>query len=255
MNKFLLVLAVLALGSCRSRKPEVMPTDRAPETAPMPTFEAPHRALFRMLETPSSDYRAVGTLRVETGGKPVSAKLDLRVRSLPESLIWMDVADPLIGIKIGRGRVYQDSVQGYIKLYRQYVNEPLSRLRSMGIDLKTEDARRLALGLPLVVPASWESAQWRTEDQTLVMAVPERRGSHSVLVEVGVAQTNPDRVLWQRLTSQGQSLTVTYLADGGWIAEVPSQSAKAEFRVSSTIRTEMQTFPFELPSDYARISF
>ena len=130
--------------------------------------------------TPST--RSVGTIKVEFGGKSYSAKLDLRVQSAPEALIWMDVADPIIGLKIGRARVYQDSVQGYVKLYRQYINEPLDRLRSMGIDLRTEDARRLALGLPLTVPTTMSGAQWSVEDSAVVMSVVEQRGTYSVRV-------------------------------------------------------------------------
>lgn len=248
------VLAALSLASCRSRQPQT-PLETAPEAIKMPMYDVPHAALKSALRAASGDERSVGTLKVDFNGKSLSAKLDLRIRTQPEPLLWMDVADPLIGLKIGRARVYQDSVQGFIRLYRQYVNEPLSRLRSMGIDLQTEDARRLALGLPVLVPTTWSEAQWTPQDSLLIMAVREQRGAYEVLVEVAVAPSNPAVVKWQRISSKGQALVVRYTGDGGWIAEVPSQSAKAEFRVTQHTTGEVLSFPFELPSDYARISF
>ena len=187
------VLAALSLASCRSRQPQT-PLETAPEAIKMPMYDVPHAALKSALRAASGDERSVGTLKVDFNGKSLSAKLDLRIRTQPEPLLWMDVADPLIGLKIGRARVYQDSVQGFIRLYRQYVNEPLSRLRSMGIDLQTEDARRLALGLPVLVPTTWSEAQWTPQDSLLIMSVREQRGAYEVLVEVAVAPSNPDVV-------------------------------------------------------------
>lgn len=248
------VLATLSLASCRSRQPQT-PLESAPEAIKMPMYDVPHAALKSALRAASGDERSVGTLKVDFNGKSLSAKLDLRIRTQPEPLLWMDVADPLIGLKIGRARVYQDSVQGFIRLYRQYVNEPLSRLRSMGIDLQTEDARRLVLGLPVLVPAQWTDADWELKDSALVMSVREQRGTYEVLVEVAVAPADPARVLWQRLSSKGETLTLRYTGDGGWVAEVPKQAAKAEFRATQHTTGEVLSFPFELPSDYARISF
>ena len=215
-------------------------------------YDKPHSELQSLLLAPLGDDRSVGTLKVEFGGKSLSAKLDLRIRSKPEPILWMDVADPLIGLKIGRARIYQDSVQGYIRLYRKYVNEPLSRLRSMGIDVKTEDARRLALGLPLAVPVKWSDAKWSVVDSALVMSMTEQRGTYEVLVEVALDSSN--RLVWQRLTSKGEELMVRYSGNGSWIAEVPSQSARAEFRVTQHTTGEVLSFPFDLPSDYARTS-
>jgi len=248
------ILAVVSVVGCRSRTQQD-PTEVALPFEPIPMYE-PHRAALaeRALALPLPT-RMLGTLSVSFGGKNLAAKLDLRVQSTPEALIWMDVADPLIGLKIGRARVYQDSVQGYIKLYRQYVNEPLERLRQMGVDLRTEDARRLALGLPLTVPKSWTDAQWAVDDSNVVMTVVEQRGTYSVRVEVATSAANPGVVQWQRLTSKGESVTVRYTGDGGWKAEVPSQNARAEFRVAERSAGGDLTFPFELPSNYARTTF
>ena len=248
------LLAVVSIEGCRSRVPQV-PTETAPKVAERPMYETHRSALELRAKALTPSTRSVGTIKVEFGGKSYSAKLDLRVQSAPDALIWMDVADPIIGLKIGRARVYQDSVQGYVKLYRQYINEPLDRLRSMGIDLRTEDARRLALGLPLAVPTTLSGAQWSVEDSAVVMSVVEQRGTYSVRVEVATSAANPGPVLWQRLTSKGESVTVTYTGDGGWVAVVPSQAARAEFRVSERTQSADVTFPFELPSNYGRASF
>jgi hypothetical protein len=62
-------------------------------------------------------------------------------------------------------------------------------------------------------------------------------------------------VQWQRLTSKGESVTVRYTGDGGWTAEVPSQNARAEFRIAERSAGGDLTFPFELPSNYARTTF
>ena len=92
-------------------------------------------------------------------------------------------------------------------------------------------------------------------DSAVVMSVVEQRGTYSVRVEVATSATNPGPVLWQRLTSKGQSVTVTYTGDGGWVAVIPSQAARAEFRVSERTQSADVTFPFELPSGYGRSSF
>ena len=249
MKNLALALVLLGAAACRSPKPAPLMPAAAPEAVKMPMYDKPHAALQSLLLAPLGDDRSVGTLKVEFGGKSLSAKLDLRIRSKPEPILWMDVADPLIGLKIGRARIYQDSVQGYIRLYRKYVNEPLSRLRSMGIDVKTEDARRLALGLPLAVPVKWSDAKW-----SVVMSLTEQRGTYEVLVEVALDLGSSNRLVWQRLTSKGEELMVRYSGNGSWIAEVPSQSARAEFRVTQHTTGEVLSFPFDLPSDYARTS-
>jgi hypothetical protein len=250
-----LALVLLGAAACRSPKPAPLAPVVAPEAVKMPMYDKPHAALQSLLLAPLGDDRSVGTLKVEFGGKSLSAKLDLRIRSEPEPILWMDVADPLIGLKIGRARIYQDSVQGYIRLYRQYVNEPLTRLRSMGIDVKTEDARRLVLGLPLAVPVKWSDAKWSVVDSALVMSLTEQRGTYEVLVEVALDLGSSNRLVWQRLTSKGEELLVRYSGNGSWIAEVPKQSVRAEFRVNQHTTGEVLSFPFELPSDYARTSF
>jgi hypothetical protein len=130
------LLAVVSIAGCRTWVSQV-PIETAPKVSERPMYETHRTALERRAKAPAPSTRSVGTIKVEFGGKTYSAKLDLRVQSAPEPLIWMDVADPIIGLKIGRARVYQDSVQGYVKIYRQFINEPLDRLRSMGIGHKS----------------------------------------------------------------------------------------------------------------------
>lgn len=50
-----------------------------------------------------------------------SQRFRMEVRILKDSLIWLDIADPILGIKVARAVVYQDSVAFINRIERKYM--------------------------------------------------------------------------------------------------------------------------------------
>jgi len=112
LNKLLNIgLAALLLVSCKSIKD-------LPEGAPDIIKRKELSEQVIAAENRFNTLRVVGTGHYDDGKSSQSFRLEIRV--LHDSLIWLDVADPLLGIKVARAMVYKDSVAFINRLEKKF---------------------------------------------------------------------------------------------------------------------------------------
>lgn len=78
-------------------------------------------------ENQYNSLRIVGTGNYSNDNDAQSFRLEIRI--LQDSLIWVDIADPLIGIKVARAIVYRDSVAFMNRLQKEYFTGNISALQ------------------------------------------------------------------------------------------------------------------------------
>lgn len=71
----------------------------------------------------------------------------LEARVLTDSLIWLDFADPILGIKVARAVLYNDSVAFYNRLERNYLTGNISDFKTfLNFDFDFFDLQAILLG-------------------------------------------------------------------------------------------------------------
>ncbi|MGB0176049.1 MAG: DUF4292 domain-containing protein [Owenweeksia sp.] len=121
MKKLMLIAGVvLLLNSCGSRK-------NIPAGAPPKIKD---KELLEKSQAAQNQYR---TLDIQGTGhfkdENTSQGFRFQIRILKDSLIWVDIADPILGIKAARAVVYRDSVAFINRLQKEYYTGPLSQLQ------------------------------------------------------------------------------------------------------------------------------
>ena len=81
----------------------------------------------RAAENDFERLRLSGKGSFKDGSKSQRFRFDIRLRK--DSLIWVDLADPLLGLKVARAVIYKDSVAFYNKLNSKYLSGDLSSLQ------------------------------------------------------------------------------------------------------------------------------
>ena len=120
MRKLLLSLTVLAfLQGCG-------PKVDLPEGAPpyLKTKELIEKAEAQALEFETLSIKGKG--RYEENGKGQSFRFEIRLAK--DSLIWVDIADPFLGLKVARAVLSQQEVSYYNRLERNYRQGPTEQL-------------------------------------------------------------------------------------------------------------------------------
>ncbi|HBF19314.1 MAG: hypothetical protein CMI36_09250 [Owenweeksia sp.] len=121
MRKLVLAFLTLAfiLSSCGSQK-------NIPAGAPPRVKD---KEIHEKTATAQNEYR---TLEIRGTGHfkddHTSQGFRIQVRIVRDSLIWVDIADPILGIKAARAIVYRDSVAFINRLQKEYYTGPLSEL-------------------------------------------------------------------------------------------------------------------------------
>ena len=128
MKKLLLFnFLALFLISCGSQK-------FLPKGAPPVLKE---KSFFKEIEAAENKIQSLSfktSASYENLGGSQSFKLEVRL--IKDSVVWLDISDPFIGIKLARAVVYKDSVALINKLQRQYFKGKPSELsKGIGIDL------------------------------------------------------------------------------------------------------------------------
>lgn len=78
------------------------------------------------------------------GGKQ---SFKLEVRFIKDSVVWLDISDPFIGIKLARAVIYKDSMALINKLQRQYyTGRPSDLSKELGVDLNFDLLQNMLSG-------------------------------------------------------------------------------------------------------------
>lgn len=134
----LIVILVVFLAGCKSKQ-------AIPEGAPVPIRE---KELLAKVAKANGNYenlrvRATGNLNAD--GQSQNFRLELRL--LKDSLIWVELADPVLGLKLARGLVTADSLFFINRIDREYFKGDLSALQEkFGIDYGFQELQNALSG-------------------------------------------------------------------------------------------------------------
>ena len=122
LNKFgLLLCLVVLLISCKAKK-------ELPEGAPAVIKQ---KELLSLIEQSENDFE---NLRIKTTGNLEMAdqgqNFRAEIRILRDSLIWVELADPVLGLKLARALITPDSVFMINRIDREYLKGDISELQS-----------------------------------------------------------------------------------------------------------------------------
>jgi len=117
-------------------------TTKLPEGAPPAVKEKELKADVAVRQNDFTKMRARFAGSFESEGE--SQDFRLEVRLYRDSLLWVDLADPFLGIKVARAVIYPDSVAVINRLDREYLTGTISDLqREFKIDLGFDELQAL----------------------------------------------------------------------------------------------------------------
>ncbi len=112
LNKLPIFFGILLLAvACKSTK-------NLPEGSPVAIKQKPLVERMLAAENSFQSIRVSGNATYTKGSSSQSFKLEVRI--LTDSLVWVDIADPFLGIKVARAVVYKDSVAFVNRLQKEY---------------------------------------------------------------------------------------------------------------------------------------
>ncbi|HAB31732.1 MAG TPA: hypothetical protein DCL07_00035 [Cryomorphaceae bacterium] len=258
-------VASILLSSCglMQRGPKDITMETPP---PRPTTLIAMEALQAQFGTARMDtlfYRAKGSIRVQSASTEQKARLEMRIHADPIApQVWLDIADPFVGLKLARVNIDADTAQGYAHIINKVVNEPIARLENAGIPVSTMDLVHLLTGEPMAIPTSIIGMELTA---TMVEGVPVwdlrypvQRGEHMGTLSLTVTQQAPHHLLTQSLSVEAlhAKATVEYRTGGAWTAvfDSPEYQGGMQFEPNSAgWQAASLSFPFSLPSGYARV--
>tara|TARA_R110002096_G_scaffold434692_1_gene657438 strand:- start:62722 stop:63519 length:798 start_codon:yes stop_codon:yes gene_type:complete len=129
-NFALFLLFALVLNSCG-------PSKYLPKGAPESIRE---KDFFRALDSAENKIQSLSfkaNASFEQYGRVQSFKLEIRI--LKDSIVWLDISDPFLGIKLARAVVFKDSIAFINKIQKQYFTGRISKLNqqiNLPIDFK-----------------------------------------------------------------------------------------------------------------------
>ncbi len=267
LSQLILVLTGSMLASCgmwRKAPIETILETPPPRSNESVVLESLHTH-FDAFPTDSMYYRAKGSAQVEYPGSSQKARLEIRLSADPDKpCVWFDIADPFVGIKLARVFVDADSLQGYAHIVNKVVMEPLSRPANMGLALSTWDLIHLLTARPIALPSSIVGLQVTasSDGQQPIWTAhfPVQRGEHLGSLKLVLTQQAPHRLLSQELildAVQGYA-RVDYFSDGAWTAQFKGSGMEGRLQFEpnqSAWQDATLSFPFTLPSGYARVEF
>ncbi len=218
--------------------------------------------------------RLVGNAKYNKGGTSQSFKLEIRIQH--DKLVWVDIADPILGIKIARAVVYPDSVAFINRLEKEYLTGKTQDLqKQVGIsfgfnELQSILSANLLFELSKQFELYYKDASYLLSDfdpTPLTDANQANRNlSQTVFKQIWVEPSSAKpslqtmkepalgkiySVAYQNLTSENglvfpKSFEIEYL-DGGENLTFTYDIKRVE---TNTVNLN---FPFNIPSDYDKL--
>lgn len=261
MYKFLPFLLVMGLLQACGPKIEL------PEGAPA---YIKTNALIKAAKERSLNFNTLsikGSGRFEEAGKSQSFRFEIRMAK--DSLIWVDLADPFLGLKVARGRLSKTELSYYNRLernYRQGSSEKLAEQMGLSFDFE-----------PMMAILSASFLDWNQNwYQDLVP------GKHQLVnypLEVNQAPPAPNMPLISqgieansyrpidfriRRNQVGQNISIELLNYQDFEGtDFPSQvnfhyqenqrDIKIELKINSLKLDEALSYPFRIPSSYEKL--
>jgi len=248
------LLGLLILNAC---KPKMVLPEGAPEAIRT-------KKLLEQVEEARFEFEQLklkGTGRFEGQGMKLGFRFEIRVQK--DSLIWVDLADPLLGLKLVRGKL---SAKEYIYLNRLERNyrqgAPKEAAQSIGLDFEMPAVMQvIAANYWPLLQAEQKGAVGQYLIQGLLQ-VSEKEGRKAKQY-LDPELLRPNKVVVDEART-GRNLEVNYSdyeeMEGQWFPKKMTidfkdgeEQTKLELNVKSLELNQKQTFPFRLPNGYKRL--
>jgi len=259
-NWALIVGLGILMSACTNLK-------KLPEGAPSPVKTDD---LFSRLE---SNFVQYNTLMLSGDGElkdPKSQSFRFKVRMIRDSVIWLDITDPIIGgIKVARAIIYPDSIAFINNLSNSYLTGKINVLQqSLGLDFGFGELQALFSSKLVFPPDEDHELYYRPGYYVLANFPIEKKDSSEIKPQPVFNQIliNPQFYL----SSQRKSVPSSgknYRVDYEEFKEVQNSNFPQKIRVTFTQNTskvlELKVkdvdvnrkvnIPFSIPKGYARI--
>lgn len=197
----------------------------------------------------------------EVGSPKLSFKFTIKVAK--DSLIWIDLADPILGLKLVRGILSKEKLAYYNRLERNYFEGPSTEMAAkLGFNFEFEPLMAL-LGANVLrwnqdwrqvfVPAYYEFNNYPTD------SLPPTGEINLMRQQIIPANFRPNYLELKKPTS-GEILQINYEdyqeMDGSLYPEeinlrvLQSADHRIELKVRSLKVNPKQSYPFRIPKDY-----
>ena len=265
LNRAVLILVLpLLLAGCKARK--AIP-DGAPESIK-------EKELIRRVDEAQGNFenlrmKASGTLKSDGGNQ--AFRVEVRIKK--DSLIWVELADPVLGLKLARALITRDSIFMINRIDREYFKGDISQLQNQfGVNYGFGELQR-ALSGDLVfeidrgfdlyyVPGSYLLS---SIDPATLGEGPVGSGTGAFLqAYIDPAQFKPSRqVQYDPMAEMTYSLFYFGFKDAGDGKYYPDiielqYGVKAENNLRLAVKRFEQNepdlrFPFNIPTQYAEM--
>lgn len=264
MSRIVAILALVILAaSCGSKKV-------IPEGAPPKTKEK------ALIEKIGQNTNAFKTLRFKSNAKyndgSSSQSFRLEVRMIKDSLIWADVADPFLGIKVARAIIYKDSLAFYNKLEREYYAGNLRGLtEKLNFDFGFEDLQDILSGNRVIDIDRSFDLFYRKDAYLLANFDADGNDNDSIpkagQIEFNEVYISPDHfkplIQLKRIPTQGMSYVIWNNNIQDWgnflfpkqlkVEYTQNQTSGLSLEIKSLETNKPTSFPFNIPSGYAKM--
>lgn len=272
MNRLSLLIIIMAStlwASCGSwrRNPKELHVDHSPPRSTEAIVLDRLQATFNPMSIGKEGeyFKAKGQAQIQVNGNQQKVRLEIRLRVNELSPVaWFDVADPVIGIKLARGISDDSDVRGYAHIINRSFSESLDRLVDAGIPFETMDIIKLLTRNPLDVPSSVVGMNLDTyssgSNDFWKIEFPVRRGGHAGRMTLHMLNQSPYTLFAQEVVipSMGAFARIDYQNGQSWIIEFKGSGMEGWMKFSPTQASWDESplsFPFKLPSGYAKVDF
>jgi hypothetical protein len=184
-------------------------------------------------------------------GKTIALRAD--IRTLPDSVFWVDLSDAVLGIKVARALLTKDTALAYSRLQNMWLAESPERLIAYaGLPLTFELLMDLWTAQPALNGYTCNCAEGPVHfddagtGPTWKFRFAEGAGS------VALTAFPNDRwaLMSQQVTTTADTYSATY--DPGKSLKIEWSGGQVLFEIQEQSRTAV-TFPFQIPPDLERV--
>lgn len=257
---FLLILSFVFLLSCSITK-------RLPAGSPPKIKEKELRQKVQKAENQYEDLVLRANGKYSDGESSQSFKVQIRM--LKDSLVWADIADPLIGIKLARAIAFKDSVAFINRIERSYFTGDLKGLQQrISMDLSFDLLQNL-LAANLVFPLTKDyelfyqagTYVWADYDfeESLNAQFTPMGEVHQMFIDPKTYKANQQK-LNEGNTNKEYTVNFKGLKNyGDWVypEEIEiiftngSSVSSLKLNIKSVKKNTQPKFPFSIPEQYA----
>ena len=203
--------------------------------------------------------RLKGNGIIKFDGESYKGRLDFRLKKDEFKKFWLDISDPLMGFKLARLIITNDSIQGYANILNKYIDAPFSRLNELEIPINVEDIINIVSGEVIEWPENIMTANMDFTREKWFLNFPFKRERYSGELSLEFNSDYNHELLRQKLVLSKESLVIEikYHIDGSWdlIVSTRQGNGKLEFLSKSKKYQEALKFPFNIPPNHARLDF